>query len=801
MRYQVESHVQGISLRADGRSLVGPLHVEIELVSADGQLDRRRLALQPVAPAQDGGPLRLESRELAALRVGLLVQPHDHGVLLLAQLTPTPPGGGAGAVTLRALEFVATPDADAMLHGVGQTDDWRLFLAGYNSFSPAIVRDSREQFRPPRVQVAATFNQHAESVYFGRDDCLSTPWYATFTRVGRVAATASDPMLPTQPTLLCGWLTAQVGLGEIAIRRGAATRWEARLSFGDMHLTGDQTLQCDPLLIGLSAPGQGEALLDAYVNEVAECMGARRTTSAAPSGWCSWYYYYTRVSAEHMRKNLAALRGEGASLPVRYVQLDDGYQPSVGDWLSPNEKFGASLSSLGQLAADIRAAGFLPGIWVAPFIVQRSSKVFSQHPDWILADPSGKRRRVAYHYPWGITNGQIYALDLSHPAVLAHLEHVFRTLREQGFAYFKIDFLSAGLRNGKRHNPAQSPVQAFRNALLRIREAVGDDYIVGCGAPILPAVGICDGLRVSSDVKEVWRDPKIAFFAGDCGHPSAELALWNDLTRAHLHRRWFINDPDCLLVRERDTSLSQPEIQTLCSVLAQSGGALFLSDDMSRLASDRLSLAQQTLPVHNRGPNARTLGVLTEKRPYRMVRTRDVDGQQDAIAVVVNWADTHVTHQIKATDLGLSDGTYHAYEHWTGTYQLLTPSTAMSIALPAHGSAHLVFRPLPQCPLRRQPRPTLIAATHHLGMIMAVDTREVWDPERAELTFSLQLGARRSGDLLIGLPDGYSVIDATANSPARIREVPVDGPNGLCRFTLHIDDSAHVRLRFKRTSA
>jgi alpha-galactosidase len=769
---------------AGDTAIVGGFALQLDLTGAGG---RQQVTLSALLPEADGR--HWVSREVPGLAVTLSLRADDAGIEIGVQLAPS-----VDEWAIHALQLVADlPDA-SFLRGLGQTADFRVFLAGYNSFSPAICRDSRERFRWPRFEAAATFNQYAESVYFGRDEYLSTPWYATFS-CGK----------PAQ-TLLVGWLAARVGLGEVALRRDTKPALEARLSFGGKTLRAGQILTCESLRVVLSEPGAGEGLLSEYVDEVARQMEARRLTPVAPTGWCSWYYYYTRVAEDTMRRNLSVLQADRAALPLRYVQLDDGYQNKVGDWLLPNAKFGSSLASLGRLAASIREAGFTPGIWVAPFIVQRSAQLFAQHPDFVLPDRDGKRRRIAHHLPWGITDGQIYALDLSHPKVLAHLDKVFRALRELGFGYFKIDFLSAGLRDGRRHDPSQSPLEAFRRALAVIRAAVGDDFLLGCGAPILPAVGLCDGLRVSSDVKEQWRDSTVAFFAADCGHPAAELAIWNDLTRAHLHRRWFLNDPDCLLVRERDSKLTRPEIETLCSVLSISGGALFLSDDMSRLASERRALAEQTLPVCDKDAreHAYTPGLLTEPRPWRFLRRRDRDGQPEIVAAVLNWDDAPARRSVALTDLGFSEQEcaryrhIHCYERWSDSYALLNVDEPLPLPLPPHGTALLLLQPQSLCPKTGAPRPQLVGLTHHLSGPLFVLTRESWDGERLELQLTLELGARRTGELLLHVPSGYGLRDASADSPARIKLQP-EKAGGLLRFVLDVDDRTHVRLRFSRS--
>ena len=74
---------------------------------------------------------------------------------------------------------------------------------------------------------------------------------------------------------------------------------------------------------------------------------------------------------------------------------------------------------------------------------------------------------------------------------------MFTALRSYGFDYFKLDFLYAGALGG---------LEEYRHGLPAvIRDAVGPEaYVLGCGAPILPSVGLVDAMRVSPDVAPVY---------------------------------------------------------------------------------------------------------------------------------------------------------------------------------------------------------------------------------------------------------------------------------------------------------
>ena len=60
----------------------------------------------------------------------------------------------------------------------------------------------------------------------------------------------------------------------------------------------------------------------------------------------------------------------------KYVQLDDGYQPAMGDWLETGKAFGGDVQGVLQA---IRKQGFEPAIWVGPFIAE----ALNSAPDFV----------------------------------------------------------------------------------------------------------------------------------------------------------------------------------------------------------------------------------------------------------------------------------------------------------------------------------------------------------------------------------------------------------------------------------
>ncbi|MFF4782541.1 glycoside hydrolase family 36 protein [Streptomyces griseorubiginosus] len=282
----------------------------------------------------------------------------------------------------------------------------------------------------------------------------------------------------------------------------------------------------------------------------------------APTVWCSWYEYFTEVTEDDIHENLRAM--DTLDLPIDVVQIDDGYQKALGDWLTLSGRF----RSREGIADAIRARGRRAGIWTAPFLVDPASGLAAEHPDWLVEDLSGGFLHAGRN--WG---HDLCVLDTTHPEAAAWLADVFRTLRSEGYDYFKVDFLYAGALEGVRHTDADA-LTAYRDGIRLIREAIGPDaYLLGCGAPILPSVGLFDAMRVSPDTAP-HRRPE----AGDFSQPGQDPAEFTGAGRQWQHGVLWVNDPDCLMAR--------PAVETRerwAAHVAATGGLMASSDRLLSL--------------------------------------------------------------------------------------------------------------------------------------------------------------------------------------------------------------------------
>jgi len=314
--------------------------------------------------------------------------------------------------------------------------------------------------------------------------------------------------------------------------------------------------------------------LEALGRDAARRIPAPRA-GPVPAGWCSWYELYANVTEDDVLANIEAAQRHFDPRAFRFIQLDDGFQKAAGDW-EMNARFPHGHR---WLTDRIRAAGFQPGLWMAPFAVTGASGLPTQHPEWLLLGDDDAPLPMDNQPHWG---GQSFALDAAQREVQDWLRALARrAVDEWGYDYLKLDFLHYGAR-GRRPRRGASSHEALRSGLRALREGAGRAFLLGCGAPLQHSLGLFDGMRIGGDVDASWGGVQ----------PGAVAAM----QRANWHRRAWLDDPDALVVRE---PLTLDEARAWAAVVALSGQITMASDRLERLGADRIELLQRTMPVAN----------------------------------------------------------------------------------------------------------------------------------------------------------------------------------------------------------
>jgi len=333
----------------------------------------------------------------------------------------------------------------------------------------------------------------------------------------------------------------------------------------------------------------GRGKLEEVLEEYFGAMGMPRTHSPRVTGWCSWYNYYTAITEEtvrHVLKELSRLE-----LPFDYFQIDDGWQPAIGDWLECNEKFP---SGMAEVSAAISKCGFQPGLWLAPFICDRRSRIYREKPEWLLRDSRGRPVKAGFNPNW---SGWFYALDFYAPGFQEYLERVLERVQEEwGYRLLKLDFLYAAALLPRKGKPRSA---VMIEALDFIRARTKKSKLLGCGVPLGPAMGRVDYCRIGSDVGPFWDLPLKGFSYRE--RISTGNSLRSTIGRRHLDRRAFRNDPDVFILRDGKPGvnlnrLTEQQRGTLFFLNQLLGGLIFFSDDPSEYTPAQLELLRSAYP-------------------------------------------------------------------------------------------------------------------------------------------------------------------------------------------------------------
>jgi hypothetical protein len=461
--------------------------------------------------------------------------------------------------------------------------------------------------------------------------------------------------------------------GTWGYRVGRTPALGLRLAAGDVLSSGP---------IALAGGREPVALVEALAELAATTMRARRWSGPAPRGWESWYEYGLFVSADDVLANARVLRDRYGDRPgFDLVQLDDGWQRTYGAWW-PNERFP---DDLGELVGELRRLGCRPGLWIAPFRVQPDAPgIASEHPDWCIRGADGAPRLDERHGSW--------ALDASNPGASRWIHDLGRQIRAWGFEMVKVDFCYLGAFEGGRHDRSTTGIEALRLGLRSLVDALGEDtYVLGCGMPMLPAVGLCHGNRVGHDlamprahqelghpVDEGWRG-----FTGIQAGARNLAARW-----AHAGR-WYDVDPDVVMAWGADgadpAGYTTEEARTLVMLAVLCGGPFLLADALDTLDAAGRSVLEHaavldlldgapfrpvdvferfddpSIPEHAYARGAGIPRVWTTTRAGR------------AVTALFNWDDVDRSRPVPAELRG-------ATELWTGV------TVGEELVIPAHGA-------------------------------------------------------------------------------------------------------------------
>ncbi len=441
-------------------------------------------------------------------------------------------------------------------------------------------------------------------------------------------------------------------------------------------------------------------LIRLFTEMVSAEYGVTRPAKPSLTVFCTWYFYTFNFNSTHLDEELGTIKAK--EIPLDVFQIDDGWMDSYGNYEPSPGKFPDGME---VVAKKIAHAGMMPGIWVAPFVIDEGSPVLSKYPDIIQRDAEGKPA------VYDTSTNQCYIIDPTAPLAEEFLKGIFLKLKSWGFRYFKLDWLRClyEFKEVRFHNPKVNRVVAYHSALKIIRDALGPEcFLLTCGGLSDPAgVNLIDGVRTSKDVRGIWDGPEGVPMSG------ALIQIKQNMFRSYSNR-FFHTDPDATQIRLRDKPFfenerkcvgvyqseghyTEEEAFTICAHQYLTGGMIMISERFPELQEDRLAMLRHLSPAIT--PPARILDIghpicptlfLVEVRPKC-----ESLGNWWTLGVG-NWEDNSVTRKCKLSEIlpNTDAEQFAVFEFRTQKFLGVHSSDAsLEIEIPPHGLRLLRIAP------------------------------------------------------------------------------------------------------------
>ncbi|MBR2121416.1 MAG: alpha-galactosidase [Lachnospiraceae bacterium] len=318
--------------------------------------------------------------------------------------------------------------------------------------------------------------------------------------------------------------------------------------------------------------GKPVQILRRYFESLGKC-------EAGPlRGYTSWYRFYQDINEEKMLENLKSIEHSEFDL----FQIDDGYETFVGDWLDVDEK--KFPSGLLPIVDKIHEKGLLAGLWLAPFVCETKSRVYTEHPDWLYRDADGEPVFAGSNWSGDVV------LDVRKEEVREYVRGVLKHYADMGFDFFKLDFLYAAALINEPSGMTRAEI--MRDGMKLLRESLKDKQILACGVPLSSAFGMVEYCRIGPDVSLRFDD---VFYMRWMHREriSTKVTLQNTVFRSCMDGTVFRCDPDVFLLRDTDIRLNRLQRRALVMLNHLCGSVYMTSDDVGSYDAEKKALLKE----------------------------------------------------------------------------------------------------------------------------------------------------------------------------------------------------------------
>ncbi len=273
-------------------------------------------------------------------------------------------------------------------------------------------------------------------------------------------------------------------------------------------------------------------------------------------GHNDWYYAYGNNSAAQIMddaRRTVALSPDGPNRP--FVVIDAGWQPAAGcdggPWDRGNDRF----PDMAGLAADIKAAGARPGLWIRPLAAAQDAPAgWRLSRDSQFLDPTVPEVHrlvagdIARLHTWGY---ELIKHDFTTYDILGRWGFVMgAALTDDGWAFAE----------GRRRTTAEVILDLYET----IRQAAQGTLVLGCNTISHLSAGVFELCRIGDDT------------SGRMWERTRRMGVNSLAFRAVQHGTFYAADADCVGLAQ---AVPWDMNRQWLDLLARSGTMLFVSAD------------------------------------------------------------------------------------------------------------------------------------------------------------------------------------------------------------------------------
>jgi len=229
-----------------------------------------------------------------------------------------------------------------------------------------------------------------------------------------------------------------------------------------------------------------------------------------------------------------------------------------------------------------------------------------------------------------------------------------------------------------------------------------------------------------------------------------------------MHKNFWINDPDCLMIRRTDTQLNIDEIKLQLTIFGLSGGQIVISDDMNKLSEEEINDAKLLIPPYNpKEFDPIVVDAFISKLPsVYMLETEEIIGKSFLVAII-NWNDIATSKKLKILNIlpNLSENAkyFYVYDFWNEEFLGKFKSTDIIELrdLQPHSCDYLKIIPVNKYVKNV---PILLSTNLHITQGCCEIKNFEFNKESNQLNIAIKLIGKRKGYLLLKLPENKKII-------------------------------------------